>query len=85
MERSGSALRWLMWWSSTEPPISESAIEEHFQGGMHSGIGMIRGWAVSSDPIERVEVFIDGVYRFDIPHGGKRRDVGKHLRGHPQL
>ena len=43
---------------------------------MHSGIGMIRGWAVSSDPIERVEVFVDGEYLFDIPHGGKRRDVG---------
>ena len=33
------------------------AIEEPSAGGMHSGIGMIRGWAVSSDPIERVEVF----------------------------
>jgi hypothetical protein len=52
------------------------AIEEPIAGGMHSGIGMIRGWAVSSDAIERVEVFIDGEYRYDIPHGGKRRDVG---------
>jgi hypothetical protein len=52
------------------------AIEEPIAGGMHSGIGMIRGWAVSSDAIERVEVFIDGEYLYDIPHGGKRRDVG---------
>lgn len=52
------------------------AIEEPSAGGMHSGIGMIRGWAVSSDPIESVEVFVDGEYLFDIPHGGKRRDVG---------
>ena len=52
------------------------AIEEPITGGMHSGIGMIRGWAVSSDAIERVEVFVDGEYLYDIPHGGKRRDVG---------
>ena len=35
-----------------------------------TGIGMIRGWAVSSDAIERVEVFVDGEYLYDIPHGG---------------
>jgi hypothetical protein len=52
------------------------AIEEPVQGGMHSGIGMIRGWAVSSNTIERVEAYVDGEYLFDIPHGGLRRDVG---------
>jgi hypothetical protein len=52
------------------------AVEEPSVGGMHSGIGMVRGWAVSSNPIERVEVFVDGEYRFDIPHGGLRGDVG---------
>ena len=52
------------------------AIEEPIAGGIHSGIGMIRGWAVSSDAIERVEAFVDGEYLFDIPHGGMRRDVG---------
>ena len=52
------------------------AIEEPSEGGINSGIGMVRGWAVSSNPIERVEVFVDEEYRFDIPHGGLRRDVG---------
>jgi hypothetical protein len=52
------------------------AIEEPNAGGMHSGIGMVRGWVVSSNPIERVEVFVDDEYRFDIPYGGLRRDVG---------
>lgn len=52
------------------------AIEEPNAGGIHSGIGMVRGWAVSSNPIERVEIFVDGEYQFDIPHGGLRRDVG---------
>ena len=52
------------------------AIEEPSVGAMHSGIGLVRGWAVSSNPIERVEVFVDGEYRFDIPYGGLRGDVG---------
>ena len=33
------------------------------------------GWAVSG--IERVEIFIDGVYEFDAPYGASRGDVGK--------
>ena len=52
------------------------AIEEPIAGGTYSGIGLVRGWAVSSNPIERVEVFVDGEYQFDIPYGGLRGDVG---------
>ena len=52
------------------------AIEEPVMGGVHSGVGLIRGWAVSSNPIERIEVFVDEEYRFDIPYGGMRGDVG---------
>jgi hypothetical protein len=52
------------------------SIEEPVERKVHSGIGLIRGWAVSTDQIERVEVFINDQYRFDIPHGGKRTDVG---------
>ena len=51
-------------------------IEEPVNRGVHSGIGTIRGWAVSSNPIERIEVFLDGEYLYDIPYGGKRNDVG---------
>lgn len=52
------------------------AIEEPVMGGVHSGVGLIRGWAVSSNPIERVEVYVDDEYRFDVPYGGLRDDVG---------
>ena len=52
------------------------AIEEPVMGGVHSGVGLIRGWTVSSNPIERVEVYVDDEYRFDIPYGGLRDDVG---------
>ena len=52
------------------------AIEEPSAGGIHSGIGAVRGWAVSSDTIQQIELFVDNEYRFDIPHGGYRPDVG---------
>ena len=52
------------------------SIEEPVEGGVHSGVGLIRGWAVSSNAIERIEVFVDDEYRFDIPYGGRRGDVG---------
>ncbi len=51
-------------------------IDEPTPGGVHTGIGNVRGWAISSNHIERVEIFIDGAYQFDIPHGGSRGDVG---------
>jgi len=47
-----------------------AAIEEPPNGSVYSGIGMLRGWAVSSDGIEKIEVFINDEYAFDLPHGG---------------
>ena len=41
----------------------------------------VSGWfevgQVSGEPIERVEVYIDGTYRFDVPHGDKRNELVK--------
>lgn len=53
----------------------EIAIDRPIRNAVHSGIGMVRGWAVSSEPIERVEVYIDGAYRFDVPHGDQRKEL----------
>lgn len=55
----------------------EIAIEQPIRNSVNSGIGMVRGWAVSSEPIERVEVYIDDTYRFDVPHGDQRNDLAK--------
>lgn len=55
----------------------EIAIEQPIRNSVHSGIGMIRGWAVSSEPIERIEVYIDGTHRFDAPHGDQRNELTK--------
>ena len=51
------------------------SLGEPINGEIHSGIGNLRGWAVSNDGIDRVEIFIDGKYMYDAPYGGLRVDV----------
>jgi hypothetical protein len=57
-----------------EPIVA--SLEEPKPGRVMSGVSNVRGWAVSTAGIERVELYVDGVYRVDIPYGGTRRDVG---------
>jgi hypothetical protein len=51
-------------------------LEEPVVNSVYSGIGNLRGWAVASDGIEKIEIWIDGAYAFDTPYGGARVDVG---------
>ncbi len=51
-------------------------LEEPINGEIHGGVGNLRGWAVASEGIDKVEIFIDGEYAFDAPYGGARGDVG---------
>ena len=51
-------------------------LEEPVDGGTSSGVSNIRGWAVASDGIERIEVYFDGVFGFEVPYGASREDVG---------
>jgi len=50
-------------------------LDEPVNGGSHSGVGMIRGWVVSEEPVDRIEVYLDGEYAFDIPYGDPRPDI----------
>ena len=50
-------------------------LEEPINGEIHMGIGNLRGWSVASSGIEKVEIFIDGVYLDDAPYGGARDDI----------
>jgi len=54
----------------------EINLEEPAGGGVSAGIGNLRGWAVATAGIDRVEIYIDGSYFTDIPYGGERNDVG---------
>ena len=51
------------------------SIEEPISAAVHSGWGIIRGWATSSDGVDSIEVTIDGTYHLDIPHGELRNDI----------
>jgi len=50
-------------------------LEEPVDGGTSSGVSNIRGWAVASDGIERIEVYFDGVFGGELPYGASRGDV----------
>ena len=66
--------------SGSDAPVDSSvhrvALEEPVAGEIHTGVGNLRGWAVATDGISKVEIFIDGAYQFDAPYGGRRNDVG---------
>ena len=61
-------------------PASDSvlriSLEEPVAGQIHTGVGNLRGWAVATGGIAKIEILIDGVYGFDAPYGGSRGDVG---------
>ena len=67
--------------SASTAPITPSSelprvvLEEPVMDETHTGVGNLRGWAISSDGIKKVEVHIDGSYAFDAPYGGVRKDV----------
>ena len=63
------------------PPVSADDVlrimlEEPVAGEIHGGVGNLRGWAVATDGIDKIEIMIDGEYAFDAPYGGARGDVG---------
>ena len=60
----------------TAPSVFRVALEEPVQGNTHTGVGNLRGWALASDGIDRVDISIDGVFAFSAPYGGVRQDVG---------
>ena len=61
--------------SDQDQAIFQISLEEPVLGETHTGVGNLRGWAISSDGIDKVEVHIDGSYAFDAPYGGERTDV----------
>ena len=58
-----------------EPLVLEVSLEEPKNGDVLSGTGNLRGFAVGSEGIDRVEIWMNGEYKFDAPYGGSRDDV----------
>jgi hypothetical protein len=61
-------------------------IEEPAEGESYSGILNLRGWAVAPDGLGEKphDVYIDDVFRFTLPPGGKRSDVGSAYPDYPE-
>lgn len=59
------------------------SVEEPVSNASMTGISNIRGWAVSTAGIDRIELSINGIYKTDIPYGGTRGDVEKNYPSYP--
>ncbi|MDG1931295.1 MAG: hypothetical protein P8I86_01940 [Luminiphilus sp.] len=62
--------------AAAEEAILRIALEEPVAGQVHTGVGNLRGWAVATEGVTRVEIMINGVSAFEAPYGGARGDVG---------
>lgn len=51
-------------------------LEEPAANSSVSGVSNIRGWALATHGVDRVELYIDAALVANIPYGGSRRDVG---------
>lgn len=58
-------------------------LEEPAKGGTYTGLSNMRGWTVAPTGIDRVEVYVDGGFLFEIPMGGSRGDVGGAFPDYP--
>lgn len=79
-----SGLRAWLDGTSSPPSVGPTAhLEEPAHQGTGSGVANIRGWAIATRPIARVELLIDGKLTAIVPWGGTRPDVGLAYPGHP--
>ena len=67
---------WVTQQSEPVAPTFALTLEEPVDGAVHSGVGNLRGWAVASEGVSKVDIFVDGVLFQSAPYGGSRADVG---------
>lgn len=53
-------------------------LEQPKPGSTYTGIATVRGWAVSPEGMDRVELYVDGSPRRELPMGDGRLDVCSH-------
>jgi hypothetical protein len=66
--------------ANTTPPPDKTftlMLEEPVSGEVHSGIGNLYGWAIAEEGIQKIELYLDGQYLYDVPYGGVRPDVAE--------
>jgi hypothetical protein len=72
---AGNKLVYIIEFDAVVEPL-RAELEQPADQGVYTGVGMIRGWALSAEEVERIEVYIDGSYAFDVPYGDPRTDIG---------
>ena len=50
---------------------------------VYQGVANVRGWAIASAGVDRIELFVDGDYLTDIPSGARRNDVAQAFPDYP--
>lgn len=58
-------------------------LEEPVALSTYAGVANVRGWAVGSAGISRVELYVDNQFETNIPVGGLRPDVGSSYPSYP--
>jgi hypothetical protein len=58
-------------------------LEEPSANSTYTGIANVRGWVVGSKGINRVELYVNGELKNNIPIGGLRTDVGNQYPNYP--
>ena len=58
-------------------------VEEPQVNSTYSGVTNLRGWAVSINGIDKVELLVDGTFVTNIPSGALRPDVGNSFPTYP--
>lgn len=86
--------RWIQWGlivaavcgaaRAAENSAIQLAIEEPASGSIYSGVGNLRGWAVAPVDIDRLELYVDGVFVTHVPSGGARADVAAQFPSFPE-
>ena len=58
-------------------------LEEPTSGSTYSGISNVRGWTVAPQGLQKVELYVDGVLKGNLPLGGLRTDVSHAYPDYP--
>ena len=72
---AGNRLVYVVEFDAVVGPL-RAELDQPADQGVYTGVGMIRGWALSEEEVDRIEVYIDGRYAFDVPYGDPRADIG---------
>lgn len=70
-------------YSNTVNPQIEMYLETPAQNETYTGVAFVRGWAVAPAGIEKIELYIDGVYASYVPIGESRTAVGDLYPNYP--